>query len=129
MGHQLCERARTSGMHRQTEGRMDGELTEQNIERYRERERGGGGGEGGEKKTAEMCVQFEEGDGGADGRRRRCVSESQALKKKPVPVLCVSAEARSSQNQETAPLASGAASVASGASPHAAATRSRTLCD
>lgn len=32
MGHQLCERARTSEMHRQAEGRMDGELTEQNIE-------------------------------------------------------------------------------------------------
>lgn len=58
MGHQLCERARTSGMHRQTEGRMDGELTEQNIERYRERERGGGGGEGGKKNLLKCACNL-----------------------------------------------------------------------
>lgn len=95
MGHQLCERARTSEMHRQTEGRMAGELTEQNIESDTGREKEEEG-----EKTAEMCTQFVEGDGRADGRRRCCVSESQALKKKPVPVLCVSAEARSSRTEK-----------------------------
>lgn len=49
MGHQLCERARTSEMHRQTEGRMAGELTEQNIESDTGREKEEEEEEGGKK--------------------------------------------------------------------------------
>lgn len=95
MGLQLWERERESEIHTQTEGWIDGELTEQNIESDIRRERKAG-----------MSSQFEEGDGKWEGTRKHLKNSF----KKPVPILCVSGDAWSSQ-PDTTLLASGAALI------------------
>lgn len=60
-------RARESQIHTQTDGWIDGELTEQNIESNVRRKRS--------RKKAGISRQIEEGDSERDGTRKHLVSK------------------------------------------------------